>query len=464
MSRLVIVSNRVATDPEKAAAGGLAVALTAALEESHGLWFGWSGTLEENASESPHITERDGITYATVDLDPADFDEYYNGYANQTLWPSFHYRADLASASYPFFEGYLRVNALFARQLASLLKPDDIVWVHDYHLIPLAAELRRLGVSAPLGFFLHTPFPVPQILTTLFNHDTLIRTLLAYDLVGFQTPDDLRAFEDYVVDVLGGTVSEDHRATADGQTVQGGVFPIGIDPDAYAALAVSDEAQWHRARVRQSLANGILVIGVDRLDYSKGLPERMKAIECLLQHHSEYCGDLTYVQIAAPSRTDVPEYVEIRQELEVTCGRINGRFSTYDWVPIRYVNQPYSQAVLAGLYRAAQVGLVTPLRDGMNLVAKEYVATQDPADPGVLILSQFAGAAYELATALIVNPHDTQEVGESLDRALRMPLEERRERWSAMMETLRRNNINQWRERFLAALRAARVSAELRAL
>jgi trehalose 6-phosphate synthase len=453
--RLVVVSNRVALETGKIAAGGLAVALTAALEELHGLWFGWSGTLGEELSDRPHLIERDGITYATVDLDPEDFSGYYKGYANQTLWPLFHYRPDLASANHGFFESYRKVNTLFARQLAEMLKPGDIVWVHDYHLIPLGEELRQLGVKVPIGFFLHTPFPVPQIMTALFNHQTLLPSLLAYDLVGFQTPDDLRAFEDYVTQELGGTISNSHLARHAGRTVQGGVFPIGLDPDAFAALAVSEEAQHHHQQVLKSLAGRDLVIGVDRLDYSKGLPERLKGIECLLANHPERCGTLTLVQIAASSRSDLPEYIDIREELEITCGRINGRFSKYDWVPIRYVNRPYSQAALAGLYRAAKVGLVTSLRDGMNLVAKEYVAAQDPEDPGVLVLSQFAGASHELEQALIVNPYDVRAIGEAVDQALHMPLAERRERWCNMMDVLRRNDITRWRERFVTALQLA---------
>lgn len=450
--RLVVVSNRVAN--EKAAAGGLAVALTAALKESRGLWFGWSGNLNETSQDRPHLSVQDDITFATVDLKPKDFDGYYKGYANQTLWPLLHYRPDLARSNHHFFDGYLRVNAIFARHLASLLEPGDLIWVHDYHLIPLAQELRRLGVDAPIGFFLHTPFPVPQMLTALFNHEELLRSFLAYDLVGFQTPDDLRAFEDYAVQELGATRSDDHCIRTAERTVRCGAFPISLDPEAFAALANAKEAQLHRARMQESVAGRDLIIGVDRLDYSKGLPERMKSIECLFENHPERCGAITYVQIAAPSRSDLPEYVEIRRELEVTCGHINGRFSSYDWIPIRYVNQAYSQDVLAGLYRAARVGLVTPLRDGMNLVAKEYVASQDPDDPGVLVLSQFAGAAHELDQALIVNPYDTSDIGEALERALGMSREERRERWHGLMDVLRRNDINRWRERFVAALSA----------
>ena len=453
--RLVVVSNRVALETGKATAGGLAVALTSALKEMQGLWFGWSGTLDEAAADQPRIIEKEGITYATVDIASEDFDGYYKGYANQTLWPLFHYRADLTSSDHAFFEGYRKVNAHFARHLAGLLKPGDLVWVHDYHLIPLGEELRRLKVEVPIGFFLHTPFPVPQILTALYNHPALLPSLLAYDLVGFQTPDDLRAFEEYVTQELGGTVDDAHRARHGGLTVQGGVFPIGLDPDAFAALAVSDEARHHQEQVHRSLNGRDLVIGVDRLDYSKGLPERLKGIECLLVNHPERCGSITLVQIAASSRSDLPEYVDIREELEVTCGHINGRFSRYDWVPIRYVNQAYSQAALAGLYRAAKVGLITPLRDGMNLVAKEYVASQDPDDPGVLVLSQFAGSAHELHQALIVNPYDVGEIGEAVERALRMPLDERRKRWSDMMEVLRNNNISRWRERFITALQSA---------
>lgn len=456
MSRLVVVSNRVATDQPKASAGGLAVALDLALRESKGMWFGWSGNVSEATDDPPTITTSGSVTYATIDLAAVDFEEYYNGYGNRTLWPLFHYRVDLAVFARHFFDGFERVNALFARQLSPLLKPDDIVWIHDFHLIPLGEELRKLGHRQPFGFFLHIPFPVPQILTTLFNHKRLIRSLLSYDLVGFQTEGDLAAFKEYVTQELGGSCPDDGLVRAYGKTLRAAAFPIGIDADQVADFAVSAAAKRQAERMVKSLAGRDLVIGVDRLDYTKGIPERLKAFEQFLADYPDHRNRITFVQIAPPSRSDVPEYVEIRHELETTSGHINGRFSEFDWVPIRYINKAYSRTALTGLFRCSRIGLVTPLRDGMNLVAKEYVAAQDPEDPGVLILSRFAGAAKQLKGALIVNPYDIRDVAADMAKALHMSLEERQERWRAMMDVVREHNLNAWRERFVATLRATK--------
>ena len=454
MKRLVVVSNRVAPIGKEASAGGLAVGLKVALQAKGGLWFGWSGAVADEPSEVRR-TDADGISYATIDLSTEDFDEYYGGYANRTLWPMFHYRVDLAVFDRRYYQGYQRVNALFARHLRPLLAPSDVVWVHDYHLIPLGEELRALGSGAQLGFFLHTPFPVPEVLTTLFNHKRLVRHLLAYDLVGFQTSDDLNAFEEHVQDELGGHVGEG-AVEAYGRRVQTGVFPIGIDCTDFADLAVSRGAQRVAERVRRSLARSQdMIVGVDRLDYSKGLPEKLIAVGNLLETYPENRGHVMFLQIATPSRGDVPEYGDIRQQLDEVSGRINGRFSELDWVPIRYVNRSYSRLTLAALFRTSAMALVTPLRDGMNLVAKEYVAAQDADDPGVLVLSRFAGAARQLSGALIVNPFDAKDVADAMQKGLTMSLSERRDRWSSMIEGLRRDDIYAWQKHFLTSLELA---------
>jgi trehalose 6-phosphate synthase len=452
VKRLVVVSNRVASNEPKASAGGLAVALDAALRESEGLWFGWSGKVVDGIGGTPRITTSRNVTFATIDLEHQDFDDYYNGYGNRTLWPLFHYRADLAVFDRRFYGGYHRVNALFAQCLGQLLKPGDVIWVHDFHLIPLGEELRKLGHKLPLGFFLHIPFPVPQILTTLFNHKKLVRSLLAYDLIGFQTDSDLRAFEEYVRLELGGSVDNRGVISAYGMSVHAQAFPIGIDAQQIANFAVSQQAQRQSERMSKSLTGRDLIIGVDRLDYTKGLPERLNAFEKFLSNFPDNRGRVTLLQIAPPSRSDVPEYVEIRHELETASGHINGRFSEFDWVPIRYINKAYNRQALAGLFRASRIGLVTPLRDGMNLVAKEFVAAQNPEDPGVLILSRFAGAAQQLVGALIVNPHDTDDVAKYIERALVMPLDERRERWRDMMKSVSENDLTAWREKFVRTL------------
>ena len=455
MSRLIVISNRVARVTEgKAAAGGLAVAMLAALKASGGIWFGWSGETKASPPEQPHIHRVGRLTYATMDLSQQDLDEYYNGFANSTLWPLFHYRVDLMSYARTNFAGYRRVNSLFARKLNPLLRDDDIIWVQDYHLIPMGEELRRAGVRNRIGFFLHTPFPAYEILTALPEHETLIRALCAYDLVGFQTENDLNAFRDYIRFEARGEVLGDGLFRAYGRTFRAAAYPIGLDTDTVEAQAAEAAGSRHTERLRASLGGRSLIIGVDRLDYSKGIPERFQSFENLMSAYPANRGRVTFMQIAPPSRTDVQQYSELRERLEHMAGSINGRFAEFDWVPVRYLNKGFNRRTLTGFLRTAAVGLVTPLRDGMNLVAKEYVASQDPENPGMLVLSRFAGAARELGAALIVNPHDCEGVADALQRALDMPLAERRERWEEMIAVLRRNDITAWRERYVDALSA----------
>jgi trehalose 6-phosphate synthase len=454
VSRLVIVSNRVSLPRKGAQAGGLAVALRDALDRYGGLWFGWSGEVAEDAAPPPKAITQGRITYLTIDLSRQDYEEFYNGFSNSTLWPLFHFRLGLLEVSRRSYEGYFRVNAAFAAQLAPMIRPDDVIWVHDYHLIPLGEELRRLGVPNRMGFFLHTPFPVPELLVALPGHRRLVRALCAYDLIGFQTRDDVRAFVGYVGGEARGEVREDGRFSAYGRCARVAEYPIGIDTGAFAELAAEQSDAPDTVGLIDSLQGRRLVLGVERLDYSKGLPHRFDAIECLLEGHPELKRQFEFMQIAAPSREDVARYRALKRQLESAAGRINGRFAEFDWQPVRYINKGYDRATLAGFYRAACVGLVTPLRDGMNLVAKEYVAAQNPADPGVLVLSRFAGAARELQSALIVNPFDVGEVADALARALTMSKGERLSRWRAMMDVVEAHTVETWRDAFLADLTA----------
>ena len=454
MSRLVMVSNRIAL-PGEARAGGLAIALKSAIEEAGGLWFGWSGHVAAGSGDV-HVQDAGKIRYITVDLSEQDRDEYYNGFANRTLWPLLHFRMDLVDYSRETYAGYRRVNALFADRLAPLLQDDDVVWVHDYHLIPLAELLRERGARCRLGFFLHVPMPSSDLLAALPEHRRLFESLSAYDLVGFQTERDLERFQDYVrLFGRGRVVEHGVLETADGRRLRAGAFPISIDTARISSLAAKAIGKASVKRLAASLSNRALAIGVDRLDYSKGLPERFRAFERYLQRHPEQRGRMTYLQIAPVSRGEVPEYRTLRQELEQLAGHINGTHADADWTPVRYVNRNYPHASLTGFYRLARVALVTPLRDGMNLVAKEFVAAQDGEDPGVLVLSSFAGSARELTPALLVNPYDLDGVADAIAQAVAMPLEERRERWQAMMVRLRQHDITAWRQHFLATLRAA---------
>ncbi len=455
MSRLVVVSNRVAL-PRDVRAGGLASAMGAAMSANGGLWFGWSGEIGGDA-QAPARVERSGnIDYAIIDLEPADYEAYYLGFSNRTLWPLLHFRPGLLDFRRSDFEGYLRVNHQFARQLAPLLSDDDTVWVHDYHLIPLARELRALGVGARIGFFLHIPLPPPELLTTLPDHRRLIAAFGDYDLVGVQTDRDLRALRAYFADETGAAIADDGGiVTDDGRSFRAGVFPISIDTALLARQAESAATTGATRGLTTSLQGRALAIGVDRLDYSKGLPERFEAFGRFLECHPERRRQVSMMQVAPLSRIDVPEYRELRARLEQLAGSINGQYAEPDWVPIRYINRSFHHATLAGYLRIAQIGLVTPLRDGMNLVAKEFIAAQDANDPGVLILSRFAGAANELAQALVVNPFDADDTAEAIECALGMTIGERRQRWRAMMDHLETHDIGRWRDDFLAALAGA---------
>ncbi|HEX8486731.1 alpha,alpha-trehalose-phosphate synthase (UDP-forming) [Sphingomonas sp.] len=459
MSRLVVISNRV-QPPAKGAGGnqgGLAVALLAALRANGGLWFGWSGETTECFTGEIDF-QRDGrVVTATIDLERQDVDEYYNGFANKTLWPLFHYRIDLTEFEREFDSGYARVNRRFADTVVPQVEPGDLVWVHDYHLIPLGQELRDRGIANRIGFFLHIPWPPTGLMLSLPSHRKLVESLFAYDVVGFQTADWLDSFRDYVLTQMGGSEGADGRLTAGGRTIRAIVAPIGIETAGFEEAATSDAARFARERMYMSATGRSLIVGVDRLDYSKGLRERFLGYERFLSGNPERQGLVYMLQIAPPSREKVSAYQEIRADLDELSGRINGEYADIDWVPIRYVNKGYPRGELAGIYRAARVALVTPLRDGMNLVAKEYVAAQDPADPGVLILSRFAGAAAQMQEAVLVNPYSAEEMADAIVTALSMPRAERIRRWEALIDSVRREDVHWWCDLFLTALRDAAV-------
>lgn len=457
MSRLIVVSNRVSVPQGMGAAGaqgGLAVALSAALREHRGIWFGWSGKETETFTGHLDMQRNEDVTTATIDLEPQDIEEYYNGYANRTLWPLFHYRIDLTEYDRSFGEGYERVNQRFADSVLPLIEPDDLVWVHDYHLLPLGAMLRDKGVRNRMGLFLHIPWPPARLFVSLPNHEQLVASMLQYDLIGFQTEEWLDSFVHYLKKEMGLDASADGVVEYQGRRIIARAFPIGIDYEEFVASGKSELAQGAYKRLKSSLSGDRkMLIGVDRLDYSKGLGERFDSFDRFLTDNPEMAKDTVLLQIAPPSRGDVASYQMIRHDLERKAGHINGAHADVAWVPIRYVNHGYPRAELFGFYRAADIGLVTPLRDGMNLVAKEYVAAQDETDPGVLILSQFAGAAPQMQDAVLVNPHSAEEVSEAIKRALHMPKAERCRRHERLLASVRDEDVVQWREQFVSALK-----------
>jgi len=455
--RLIVVSNRVSvpTANNAPSAGGLAVALEEALKTRSGIWFGWSGKIGTETDPQLQFHTRGAVNYAVLDLSRRDIEEYYHGFSNRVLWPICHYRLDLAELSRRDVAGYFRVNEMFARRLAKLLKPDDTVWIHDYHLIPMADHLRQLGCKNRIGFFLHIPWPPHEIATAIPCYERILRAFSAYDLIGLQTPDDVENFigcftRSKLGRAIGGGLCE-----AFGRSFQVSALPISIDTADFSHEAQIAERNAIVRRTRVSLEGRQLVIGVDRLDYSKGIRQRIDAFSTFIERSPEAAkARITMLQITPKSRSDIQEYVDMQREVAEHVGQINGKLGDVDWTPIRYSNKTMSRSALAGLYRLARVGLVTPLRDGMNLVAKEYVAAQSPDDPGVLILSRFAGAAYELKSALIVNPYDIEATATAIARAFEMSLDERKARWTEMMEILRLNTIDDWVERFLVQLGA----------
>jgi len=440
MARLMIVSNRVPAVRGKAQlAGGLAVALKDAIAARETLWFGWSGReVATSTNEKPHIRKAGKVIFATIDLSKTQYRGFYVGFCNTMIWPLLHGRVGQAVFHRDELACYRAVNELYARALKTVLKPSDTVWVHDYQLIPCGAALRAAGVKNRIGFFLHIPFPPPFLFDTLPQGEVLLKSFAAYDLIGLQTQDD--------ADNL------NHCFARAGVKARAESFPIGIDPESFRGAAEKSAGTEDQVRLEDSLNGRALILGVDRLDYTKGLPERFRGFAELLRRYPEHCNKVTFLQIAPVSRGDVAQYRTLKRELDALVGRINGEFSQFDNMPLRYLNTAIARETLAGFHRRARVGLVTPLRDGMNLVAKEYVAAQDPDDPGVLVLSKFAGAASAMKGAILVNPFDPDEIADALDVALRMELKERRARWRTMDAAVQGSTAEIWAKGFLARL------------
>jgi trehalose 6-phosphate synthase len=451
---LVVISNRVARGKaNEPMTGGLAAALLPVVEKSGAIWVGSSGRVREGAQKEPfaEIEALGAGALAMLDLPAAHYGGYYEGFANSALWPALHSRTDLICASQEDYYSYREVNAFMARALLRFQKPESAFWIQDYHFLALAAELRDLGVTQPIGFFLHTPWPARAVIGGVPHHRELIEAMLACDLIGFQTQDDCENFLGYLSADLGLQVENGVVTSRYGKSHLK-VFPIGIDPEKFAEQATKAISHPDVSRLRRSLNGEKLAIGVDRLDYSKGLINRINAFDRMWTFRPTLRRTVSLLQIATPSRGAIEAYGNLQNEIARLVGDVNGRHGEVDWTPIRYLNKGFSQTVLAGLYRTAQVGVVTPLQDGMNLVAKEYVAAQNPADPGVLVLSKFAGAANELDTALLVNPNDIDGMAGVIATALSMPLTERRLRWEAMMVKLRAGTIQHWFTDFVEAL------------
>jgi trehalose 6-phosphate synthase len=460
---LLAVSNRlpelrepVAPDAERTRpVGGLVAALQPVLVERNGLWLGWSGRTIPGDGFGPVRIDAQAVpALAWIDLPVTAHERYYNGFCNRSLWPLFHSLPGRVRFDDAEWDAYLAVNDHLAKVATELIPPDGAVWAHDFHLLLLAVALRRLGHRGPLGLFLHVPFPGLDLFRIIPWADRILDGMLAFDLVGLQTAHDVRNFLQVVGTLSPATVADD-LVELRGRRIRVRAFPIGIVPESFEPAAEPEEGE-ETTGLLQAVAGTRLVLGVDRLDYTKGIPERLEAFARLLTRFPEWRRKVSLVQISVPSRADVLEYQEQRHRVEAAVGRINGEFGEADWMPVRYLYRSYRRDQLSRFYRAADVCLVTPLRDGMNLVAKEFVAAQVPDQPGVLMLSRFAGAAAELTDAVLTNPFHPDGMAADLDRALRMPATERRERHARLLAAVHRSTAITWAEAFVTALEACR--------
>jgi trehalose 6-phosphate synthase/phosphatase len=460
LQRLIIVSNRLPVTVRAEhgepvvhmSVGGLATGLRAPHERSGGLWIGWPGDLSDldAAGREKLLCQLEGLRTVPLELDQREAEVFYEHISNGVLWPTFHDRIDRLPLRVEGWDVYEAVNARFADAVAEQYQPGDVVWVHDYHLMRVPALLRERIPDARIGFFLHIPFPNPEIYFALPTRDWLVEGMMAADLVGFQTRRFVGHFRAALRRLFGLEMDAAGYVAWRGRRVRLGAFPIGVDAAALAERAASPEVDAVVSELATTPDQRLLV-GIDRLDYSKGIPRRFLAVERLLATHPEWRERTRFVQVAVPSRGRVAAYREFRTDVEGLVGRINGRFGTPTWTPIHYMHRGVSTDVVLGLCRAADVMLVTPLRDGMNLVAKEFAASRID-DDGVLVLSEFAGAADELTDALLVNPYDIDGTAEAIHTALTMDPTERRRRMRSLREQVSAHDVHRWVSSFLETL------------
>ncbi|MGI9107052.1 MAG: bifunctional alpha,alpha-trehalose-phosphate synthase (UDP-forming)/trehalose-phosphatase [Pyrinomonadaceae bacterium] len=463
--RLVVVSNRLPFTLKRTgdawrtdkSTGGLATAMGPIIERTEGVWIGWSGDSSDPGDERRQKTLRrwaERERYFAVDIPEEIAEGFYEGYSNQTLWPLFHQFPSLLHFEPKHWQAYVEANRRFRDVVLEHLQPDDLVWVHDYQLMLLPEMLREAVPAARIGFFLHIPFPSSAIFRLLPRREELLQGLLGADYLAFHTHSYLQHFRNSALRILG-IDSRMDALEVGGRTVRLEALPIGIAPREFTELLTNDEETVKRlAELRAGFAGRRVMIGVDRLDYTKGIPERLRTFRRLLKGTPELRGQIVLIQVAVPSREVIPMYKELRQEVDELVGQINGEFSTPDWTPITYIRRGIPRSELVALYALADLAWVTPLRDGLNLVAKEYVACQQDG-AGVLVLSEFAGAASEMGEAFLVNPYDEERTAETIERALALPEDARRERMRALHKRVVRNNVFAWGNRFIAGLREA---------
>ena len=459
MQRLLIVSNRLPlTIQEKKgdlhiepSVGGLATGLRSWYKSSPSIWIGWAGIGRKKIRKEKDIMEKLlSENCHPVPLSQPDVEAYYQGICNRTIWPLFHYFPLYAEYSEDFWQAYERVNAAFANVVAGIAKPNDIIWVHDYHLMLLPKLLRERLPKATIGFFLHIPFPSFEIFRLLPWRKQILEGLLGADLVGFHTYDYTGHFLDSVHRLLGYEVTMGQITAAD-RVVKADAFSMGINYEQFSSVAQDLQAQAERKRFRRKLGDCQVILSVDRLDYTKGIPQRLEAFSMFLDRNPKFLRKVILVLLVVPSRTRVEHYIQLKKQLDGLVGEINGKYGTIGWMPVWYLYRSLPFHPLAALYSLADVALVTPLRDGMNLVAKEYTTTKTDGK-GVLILSETAGAAQELGEAIIINANNQEEIAQALAKALEMPEQEQIERNRTMQKRLRRYDVVQWANEFMDKL------------
>lgn len=460
MSRLLLVSNRLPVTVKlehqqvsvTPSAGGLATGLRGPHERLDGLWIGWPGDVSRLTPQQREKLERDLAALRTVPiyLSGSEVSRYYEGFSNRVLWPLFHYLLDRVPPHARDWDMYRKVNERFADLVAGHYRPGDLIWVHDYQLMLLPGLLRQRLPDARIGFFLHIPFPAADVFRILPWRDALLEGLLGADLIGFHTLEYVRNFAGTLLRCCG-LSTEGDRVRHDGREIRVGAFPMGIDTASFEALAQSDEVLEQVVKLRSQARGQFLLLGIDRLDYTKGIIRRLLAVERLLEREPWLRGRLRLLQVAVPSRTKVDAYEQFRHQVDELVGRINGTYGSFDSLPIHYLYRSFNERKLTAMYRAADVMLVTPLRDGMNLVAKEFVAARTD-ESGVLLLSEFAGAASELGEALLVNPYDIDGMAQAIKQALVMPEEEKQLRMRALRQRVREANVHRWADGFVDTL------------
>ena len=462
--RLYIVSNRLPVSVEREAegfsyhpsVGGLATSLTALKWSSEMIWLGWPGVNALSPAEAQQVERTLTEEYGCLPLFPPEelFELFYTGFSNGCIWPLFHYFPQYAHYDWEEWEAYRAINQIFADRLVDLLRPEDSVWVHDYHLLLVPAMVRRALPEANIGFFLHIPFPSYEVFRMLPWREELLKGMIGADLIGFHSFSYARHFLSSLLRILG-LEQEFGRVIYEERPVNVETFPLGIDVDRFVSAHQLPGVQAELSDLRRQTGGRKVVLSVDRLDFTKGIVQRLLAFEAFLETYPEWQGEVSLLSLCVPSRTSVPEYQNLKRQVDELVGRINGRFGEPGWVPIWYLYRKLPFDELVSLYLLADVALVTPLRDGMNLVAKEYLAARHDGT-GVLVLSETAGSAEELGEALIVNPHDSRSIVASLLQALEMPVTEQQRRNRPMISRLRRYTTRRWAEEFLNQLEAAR--------